>query len=340
MHCSSSSKTRVASSLARQGVVQSIPTRMRHDRGRALCSTDVMTASLITPAQLAKLLENEQVDDAKAHLEESLKTLLGTDASSPATVLLCLAVNEFVSHGHAALALRMLDHFDEATTGLLQAGNRGKVLAARASTLRALGRSEDAHAITHDALEQLQYIAPPEALTALQHDQAVLCADMGDLDAAIDGLVAAREAFLGLRDRVGVAACNHNLSFVLHDLGAYDDALEYLTEARDIFLAIDMPHEAASCDQNLGVILYDMGRLEEAGRRFAVAQNRFTKTGALSSAAECDANLSALLKAMGHDDEAERYRLRAEQAGVGLPTTPGTSSQIPVVKIEKDSAHG
>ena len=114
-------------------------------------------------------------------------------------------------------------------------------------------------------------------MTTLRHDRAVVLAELGHSEDAVAGLVAAREGFLGERDRLGVAACDHNLSFVLHDLGAFDDAIEYLTEARDIFLAIGMDEEAAACDQNLGVVLYDLGRFEEAGRRFAVAAEQWVR---------------------------------------------------------------
>ncbi len=235
------------------------------------------------------------------------------------------------------MGARVIERVVGADGSPLRPGEYGRLQAARASVLRSMRRYPEALEANAAAIEALDGCAPESVTTTLRHDLAVLTAEMGDPESAIGELTSTRAAFLACRDRVGVAACDHNLSFLLHDLGYYDDAIEYLTEARDIFLAIDMPEEAAACDQNLGVVLYDLGRLTEAGRRFAVAHHRFTQCSATTSAAECDANLATLLTAMGHDDEAERYRLRADAAGVGTPLAPGASQEVPE-QAEPDDA--
>ncbi len=202
---------------------------------------------------------------------------------------------------------------------------------ATATALRADQRSQEAIVLLSNAQRAMTDRVPDLVSATLRHDMAVLLADLGRFDDAVTGFVAARESFLGGRDRLGVAAADHNLGCVLHDLGNLDDAAEYFQEARNIFLALGRSEEAAACDQNLGVVFFDLGRLEEAGRRFAVARHRFETAGAVHSAAECDYNLGALLDTMGHEDEAARYRIRAALVGVQAPLEMGLSGQVPAV---------
>lgn len=272
-----------------------------------------------------------RIGRASGLIGEAIDEALEADAASTAGGLIALAAGPLGRAGRADRALDLLDRvlaaLDRASEPLLC----GRLLAARSGLLRSVRRYAEAYDDQSEALMLCEAHGTEAMLTTLRHDRAVAAGEIGDRDAAVSGLVAAREAFLGMRDRVGVAAADHNLGFLLHDLGALDDAVEYLTEARDIFLAIDMPEEAAACDQNLGVVFYDAGRLTEAGRRFAVAYHRFAENGATTSAAECEANLSTLLTTMGRSEEAARYRARAERAGVGIPTAPGTSSQTAAV---------
>lgn len=286
-----------------------------------------------TATQFDALIDASRPDEACALLDEAIDDALEAGAIRTATSWACRAAAPLGGSQRSDRVLRwierILDHADPNRDRVA----RGRLLAARAGLLRAPRRFAEALDDQTEAIESLQGAVSEEALTTLRHDRAVLLAEVGRPEPAVTGLLAAREAFLGMRDRVGVAAADHNLGFVLHDLGSLDDAIEYLTEARDIFLAIDMPEEAASCDQNLGVVFYDANRLKEAGRRFAVAHHRFTSNEALTSAAECDANLSTLLTTMGRPDEAARYRERAEAAGVGIPTAPGTSTELPAVEL-------
>ncbi len=280
-------------------------------------------------------------NDVGLEAENRLEAALGDGDLRSAIRLVCSELTSLVADGRATTALGFVDRLLGLVDPDRNPGQTGRLLAARASVLRTLRRYEDALEAETRAIACLADRAPEGVMTTLRHDRSVLLAELGYADEAVTGLVAAREAFLGARDRVGVAASDHNLSFVLHDLGALDDAIEYLTEARDIFLAIEMFEEAASCDQNLGVVFYDLGRLADAGRRFAVAHRRFTDNEAWTSAGECDANLSTLLTTMGQTDEAERYRQRAEKAGVGIPLVPGASSQTPAVVAEplRESDH-
>jgi tetratricopeptide (TPR) repeat protein len=271
--------------------------------------------------------------DLLAYLDAEVEARLDAGNLPGATTVVCGVVSPLLAHGRAADALDRIDRLLEACDPDADRAQQGRLWAARSSALRALQQLGDALEAERSAIALLDGIAPERAMTTLRHDRAVVLAELGHSEDAVAGLVAAREAFLGERDRLGVAACDHNLSFVLHDLGAYDDAIEYLTEARDIFLAIGMDEEAAACDQNLGVVLYDLGRFEEAGRRFAVAHHRFSSAGARRSGGECDANLATLLTTMGHLEEAERYRLRAAEVGVALPLAPGMSGQVPAVEV-------
>ena len=282
-------------------------------------------------------LETGADDDALAVLDAEIDACLEADNRRGATTIICATVSPLLAHGRASEALDRIDRLLEVIGTAELRALQGRLWAARSSALRALQQLGDALDAERSAISLLDGIAPERVLATLRHDRAVVLAELGHAEDAVTGLVAAREAFLGERDRLGVAACDHNLSFVLHDLGVYDDAIEYLTEARDIFLAIGMEEEAAACDQNLGVVLYDLGRFEEAGRRFAVAHHRYTSAGARRSGGECDANLATLLTTMGHLDEAERYRLRAAEVGVGLPLAPGLSGQVPVVDDPQDA---
>ncbi len=282
-------------------------------------------------------LQAARVDEAVALSVRTIEDLVAAEAVRSATTVLAHLAAPLVAAGHWSTVVALLDTVLDAASTRTHPQTRGRLLAIRAGVLRTPRRFTEALADQNEAIELLADRAPEDVVTTLGHDRAVLLADLGRADEAVTGFVAAREAFLGIRDRVGVAACDHNLGFVLHDLGALDDAAEYLTEARDIFLAIDMPEEAASCDQNLGVIFYDANRLAEAGRRFAVARHRFAECDARHSAAECDANISTLLTTMGRTDEAARYRLRAEDAGVGIPSPPGTSTQQPAVVADAAS---
>lgn len=266
-------------------------------------------------------------------LDAELDAFLDAGDLRSATTITCAAVSPLLVHGRASDALERIDRVLVGIDGDDHRSLRGRLWAARSSALRALQRLGEALDAARSAIEMLDGIAPEHVLTTLRHDRAVILAELGHAEDAVTGLVAAREAFLGERDRLGVAACDHNLSFVLHDLAAYDDAIEYLAEARDIFLAIGLDEEAAACDQNLGVVLYDLGRFEEAGRRFAVAHHRFSTAGAERSGGECDANLATLLTTMGHLDEAERYRVRAAEVGVALPLAPGMSGQVPAIDV-------
>lgn len=225
-----------------------------------------------------------------------------------------------------------------ATSGRLQETGAGPVRVAMidvalSSALRAAQRSRVALDHLDAATAILEPIVPGLVLATLRHDRAVLFADLGMSDDAVSGFVAAREQFLGRRDRLGVAAADHNLGCVLHDLGNLDDAVEYFQEARNIFLALERAEEAAACDQNLGVVFFDLGRLEEAGRRFSVARHRFGELGAEHGAGECDYNLGVLLEVLGRHDEAARYRARAALAGVSEPLEMGLSGQLPVVDL-------
>lgn len=282
-------------------------------------------------------LEAARVDEAVARLDRTIGDLLAAGAVRSATSVLAHVAAPLVAVGRWSTVTALLDAALDAASTETHPQTRGRLLAIRAGVLRTPRRFSEALADQNEAITLLADRAPEDVVTTLGHDRAVLLADLGRADEAVSGFVAAREAFLGIRDRVGVAACDHNLGFVLHDLGALDDAAEYLTEARDIFLAIGMPEEAASCDQNLGVIFYDADRLAEAGRRFAVARHRFAECDARHSAAECDANISTLLTTMGRADEAARYRRRAEDAGVGIPSPPGTSTRQPAVVTDAPS---
>lgn len=284
-------------------------------------------------ARVLELIEDSRFDDACELLDAALKVALDRGTPRAVTALLGATAPTLAESCGPQRALSLVDRVLESVDADLDPIARGRLLAQRSGLLRGPRNFEAALADQSEAIALLEGRVSDETLTTLRHDRAVILADLGYLDEAVTGLVAAREAFLGMRDRVGVAASDHNLGFVLHDLGALDDAIEYLTEARDIFLAIDMPEEAASCDQNLGVVLYDAGRLADAGRRFAVAHHRFIENEAFHSAAECDANVSTLLTTMGRPDEAARYRRRAQDAGVGIPTVPGSSSQTPIVTV-------
>ena len=273
----------------------------------------------------------DAIEDACRNLEGALRTTLDAGAVRPAARLFIRCVAPLAERDRIGFATRWLDALIDAAQTAHDSVTEGRVREARAGLLRTPRRYSEALDDQNAAIALLDGQVTEAEMITLRHDHAVLLADLGSADDAVTGLVAAREAFLGLRDRVGVAAADHNLGFVLHDLGMVDDAIEYLTEARDIFLAIDMPEEAASCDQNLGVVFYDAGRLTEAGRRFAVAHRRFAEHGAWHSAAECDANLATLLTTMGQTAEAATYRARAEAAGVGMPTSPGTSAQLTAI---------
>lgn len=282
-------------------------------------------------ARVTELLAAGRIDDACRFVVRRLDDALDAGARHDAALLARRTSGPLVEAGRWSVALAVVDAVLECDADTTDPVDRGRLLAVRAGLLRVPRRSREALEAQTEAISLLEGRVAASAMTTLRHDRAVLLAELGWVEDAVVALVAAREAFLGLRDQVGVAACDHNLGFVLHDLGAWDDAIEYLTEARDIFLAIDMTEEAAACDQNLGVVFYDGGRLREAGRRFAVAHHRFEACGAVVSAAECDANLATLLTTMGQTDEAARYQARAESAGVGLPTTPGTSAQVAAV---------
>lgn len=272
-----------------------------------------------------------RVDDACVIVRRLVATALEREAWRTTASVIGQATGPLVSVGRWDAALELVDEALEGIAAERAPVARGRLLAARSGLLRTPRRYAEALEDLTAAIELLDEHVTEAVITTLRHDRAVLLADLGHADDAVTGLVAAREAFLGMRDRVGVAASDHNLGFVLHDLGVLDDAIEYLTEARDIFLAIDMGEEAASCDQNLGVVLYDANRLADAGRRFAAAHHRFVECDATVSAAECDANVSTLLTTMGQPAEAARYRRRAEASGVGIPTAPGTSSQLPSI---------
>lgn len=284
-----------------------------------------------TLARFHSFIDAARPDAATALLDDAVEAAVDAGAFATATSLATQSVAPLVAADRWRGALKIVDRVLEVVDATEHPVLRGRLLAARSGLLRTPRRYVEALENQADAIALLEGRASEVELTTLRHDRAVLLADVGHADEAVAGLVAAREAFLGMRDQVGVAASDHNLGFVLHDLGALDDAIEYLTEARDIFLAIDMPEEAASCDQNLGVIFYDANRLTDAGRRFAVARHRFVECDAHRSAAECDANVSTLLTTMGRPDEAVRYRRRAEAVGVGLPTAPGTSTQTDAV---------
>lgn len=286
-------------------------------------------------ARLTELLAAGRVDDACRFVVRCVDEALDAGMLADAALLARRSSGPLVEAGRWSVALAVIDAVLECDPDGADPVRRGRLLAARAGILRVPRRSREALEAQTEAIALLDGRVPGPAMTTLRHDRAVLLAELGLVEDAVVALVAAREAFLGLRDRVGVAACDHNLGFVLHDLGAWDDAIEYLTEARDIFVAVDMAEEAAACDQNLGVVFFDCGRLRDAGRRFAVAHHRFEACGAKVSAAECDANLATLLTAMGQADEAMRYRNRAESAGVGMPTAPGTSAQVAAVAEER-----
>lgn len=284
-----------------------------------------------------------RTDRAVATISEAVDHAV--DGGVPASVapLVSRVLADVVATGHAATGAawieRLLAELPEPQGPTDRVGVlRGRLLSAYSGLLRTQRRPSEALEAQEEAIALLGDRVTAVQRTTLDHDRSVLLADLGVLDQAVAGLVAAREAFLDARDRVGVAASCHNLAFVLHDMGALDDAVEYLNEAREIFLATGMAEEAAACDQNLGVVLYDAGRLDEAGRRFTAARKRFADNDALVGVAECEANLATVLGALGRDDVAERHRRRAELAGVGMPTVPGTSSQIPAVESGIDGA--
>lgn len=285
-------------------------------------------------------LEAGRVDRAVGRIWEVYTTTIDRNRPEVGAALVCAASDELSVVGRSDAALELIERALGAISAVdgTAATARGRLLAARAGSLRTLRRSVEALDDQDRARGLLGRSATAAQLATLDHDHAVLLADTGARREAVEGLVAARDAFLAVRDRVGVAAADHNLAFVLHDMGALDDALEYLNEARDIFLATGLEEEAASCDQNLGVVFYDAGRLADAGRRFMAARRRFVDNDATIGAAECDANLSTVLEAMGHHDEAEQYRRRATDAGVGVPAA--VRDEVPAVGPDQPSRSG
>lgn len=270
-----------------------------------------------------KLLEGG-ADRATSYLAGAVGRLAAESRVGTATAVIVASVDAVVAARRATAVVEMIDGVLASIASRESPTDRhvaltGRLLSIRAGVLRSMHRSAEALEDQDEALRLLAETASDAQLATLGHDRAVILADLGALGDAVGGLVEAREAFLAVRDRIGVAAADHNLAFVLHDLGALDDAVEYLNEARDIFLTTGMSEEAAACDQNLGVVLYDAGRLAEAGRRFAAARAGFDESGAPVGAAECDANLATVLEAMGRPQDAEHHRRRARLAGVATP---------------------
>ena len=106
-----------------------------------------------------------------------------------------------------------------------------------------------------------------------------LCAEAGDVEAALDALTAALRAFARYETPRNVAQAASNLARLHMQLGDFERALELVAHGEKLAATLNDAALLAQASLNAGTLALELGAAEEAGEKLAQAHARFTAIG-------------------------------------------------------------
>jgi len=140
----------------------------------------------------------------------------------------------------------------------------------------------------------------PEAL----EQQALEAYRNGQIEQALAGFEAARQAFAGRGDRAKAAEMANDLCVAFLKAGRASEALAAVSETPETFLALGDAQRAAQAHGNLGSALEACGNLAEAEAAYRQACDRFAALGDRESEALTWRALSQVQLRLGRPMEA------------------------------------
>ncbi len=242
-----------------------------------------------------------EVDDA-VRLLQVIEEVLGATADSTDARILLGLVEPYLSGGSGP-ALSALD----AARALFVAEDDRYGAAAcdafAAEVLAARGDETDAIRWYRRALDGLSPEAQPGLVGRAAFNLSLSLRRAGDLDAALEAVTTAREAYRRAGMVRETADCHVGVALCLMEAGGCEQVLAPLAWARQLAVEFGLADLVADVDDRRGHALCELGLYEESAAAHAAAAEGYRRLGQDLLAARSDRYRSHPLDHLGHHEE-------------------------------------